>query len=452
MKKGEVTAFLSLIFLLLLTVTASVVESASIQVMKNRRRGDMDRALESVFAEYQREMLEEFDVFSLEGTYGTGEFNEENVIKRLEFYGMRDAEQKTEKIQFLTDESGNPFREQVIAYMKHRVGVSQMEELAGLTGEWKNQTGKAEVYEQDGTRVEKSLEESLKAEEQTLPEKDNPIGVVSSLKQIGLVNLVMKNKDVSNKAIEAGGMLTHRSLKKGWGDFKMRDDIEGVTANLYFASYLMEKFHAADQPYSEGKLSYELEFILNGEESDRENLEAVLKKLLGIRLASNYGYLLTDSGKKAEAGAMALALAGVIALPALTEVIKQGILLAWAFGESIMDLRALVSGGRVSLVKGREDWNLSLDGLLKLGTAEDTGVVKKTDQGLSYKEYLRMLLIFEKQEECTMRSLSMLENRIREKVGDSFQVDHCISKIKIKAKCHLRRKIYYEFGTEYGYQ
>ena len=169
-------------------------------------------------------------------------------------------------------------------------------------------------------------------------------------------------------------------------------------------------------------------------------------------MASNYGYLLTDSGKKAEAGTMALALAGVIALPALTEVIKQGILLAWAFGESIMDLRTLVSGGRVSLVKGREDWNLSLDGLIKLGTAEDTGVVKKTDQGLSYKEYLRMLLIFEKQEECTMRSLSMLENRIREKVGDSFQVDHCISKIKIKAKCHLRRKIYYEFGTEYGYQ
>lgn len=100
MKKGEVTAFLSLIFLLLLTVTASVVESASIQVMKNRRRGDMDRALESVFAEYQREMLEEFDVFSLEGTYGTGEFNEENVIKRLEFYGMRDAEQKQRRYNF----------------------------------------------------------------------------------------------------------------------------------------------------------------------------------------------------------------------------------------------------------------------------------------------------------------------------------------------------------------
>lgn len=452
MKKGEVTAFLSLIFLLLLSVTASVVESASLQVMKSRRRGDMDRALESVFAEYQREMLEEFDVFSLEGTYGTGEFDEENVIHRLEFYGMRDAEQNIEKIQFLTDESGRPFREQVIAYMKQKVGVSQMEELAGLTGEWKNQEGKAEVYEQDGMKVEKNLEETLKEEMQTLPEEDNPIGVVSSLKQLGLVNLVMKNKEVSNKAIDRNGMLSHRSLQKGWGEFKTRDDIEGITANLYFASYLLEKFGSVDQPHTEGKLSYELEFILNGKDSDRENLEAVLRKLLGIRFAANYGYLLTDNEKKAEAGAMALALAGVIALPALTEVIKQGILLAWAFGESIMDLRALVSGGRVSLVKGREEWQLSLDGLLKLGTAEDTGTAQQTEKGLSYKEYLRMLLTFEKQEDCSMRSLAMLENRIREKVGDSFQADYCISKIKIKAKCQLRRKICYEFGTEYGYQ
>ena len=53
MKKGEVTAFLSLIFILLMSVVASVVESASMQVLKNRKRGDMDRALESVFAEYQ---------------------------------------------------------------------------------------------------------------------------------------------------------------------------------------------------------------------------------------------------------------------------------------------------------------------------------------------------------------------------------------------------------------
>ncbi len=452
MKKGTVTAFLSLIFILLMSVVASVIESASIQVMKNRRRGDMDRALESVFAEYQRDMLEELDVFSLEGTYGTGEFSEEKITERLEFYGMKETDLKMEKIQFLTDESGRPFREQVIAYMKHRVGVSQIEELAGLTGAWKEQAGKNEQYEQEETNVGTQLEEALKAEEQTLPDKDNPIGIVFSLKKAGILNIVMKDKQVSERAVDSGGMLSHRTLRKGKGSFKIRDDTDSMTSKLYFASYLLEKFCAADVPYEEGKLSYELEYILNGGESDRENLESVLRKLSAIRLVANYSYLLTDGEKKAEAGAMAAALAGIIALPALTELIRQGILLAWAYGESVMDLRTLLSGRRVSLAKTRNEWKLSLAGLLKLGTEEDTGASENTKNGLSYKEYLRMLLTFEDQDACTMRSLEILEMRMQKKLGEWFRADHCISKIGVKANCKLRRGIFYEFTTEYGYQ
>lgn len=452
MKKGEVTAFLSLIFILLMSVVASLAESASIQVMKNRKRGDMDRALESIFAEYQRDLLEEFEIFSLEGTYGTGIFEEKNLMNRLEFYGMRSTEHRIEKIQFLTDESGRPFREQVIAYMKNKMGISELEELAGLTGEWKEQTGKTKQYEQEKNDAEKHLAESLQKEEQTLPEEDNPIQVISSIKKVGLINIVMKGKEVSDKLVEAERMLTNRSLNSGRGEFKIRDDTEGLTSNLYFTSYLLEKFRGADDQFKDGKLSYELEYIINGGASDRENLEVVLRKLSAIRLPANYAYLLTDEGKKAEAGAMAAALAGLIALPALTEMIRQGILFAWAFGESIMDLRTLLSGGRVSLTKTREEWQLSLSGLLKLGTKEDGGAGANTEQGLCYKDYLRMLLTFENADLCTMRSISALEMRMKNKLGEWFQADHCISKLNVREKCSLRRNIYYEFATEYGYQ
>ena len=452
MKKGAVTAFLSLIFILLMSVVASLVESASIQVMKNRKRGDMERAMESIFAEYQRELLEEFEVFSLEGTYGTGTFEEKNLTDRLDFYGMRNTKHHVEKIQFLTDESGRPFREQVLAYMKNKIGISELEELSGMTGEWKEQAGKTEQYEQEESNAEKHLTESLQKEEQALPEEDNPIQVIASIKKAGLINIVMKGKEVSDKVVEAKGMLTNRSLNSGKGEFKVRGDTEGVTSNLYFTSYLLEKFHGADDGFGEGKLSYELEYIINGGVSDRENLEAVLRKISAIRLPINYAYLLTDEGKKAEAGAMAAALAGLIALPALTEMIRQGILFAWAFGESIMDLRTLLSGGRVSLTKTREEWQLSLSGLLKLGTEEDGGAGKRGEQGLCYKDYLRMLLTFQNADLCTMRSLGALEMRLQNKLGEWFQVDHCISKLNVRENCSLRRNIYYEFATEYGYQ
>lgn len=365
---------------------------------------------------------------------------------------MRDTEHHIEKIQFLTDGSGRAFREQVLAYTKNKMGISELEELAGLTGEWKEQIGKTEQYEKEESDAQKHLDEMLQKEEQVLPEEDNPIQIISSIKKAGLIHIVMKGKKISDQFVEAEGMLTTRSLNTGRGEFPIRDDTEGVTSNLYFTSYLLEKFQGADDQLDDGKLSYELEYIINGGASDRENLEAVLRKLLLIRLPSNYAYLLTDEGKKAEAGAMAAVLAGLIALPSLTEVIRQGILFAWACGESIMDLRTLLSGGRVSLAKTREEWQLSLSGLLKLGTQEDGGTAAGSEKGLCYKDYLRMLLTFENADTCTMRSISALEMRMQKKVGEWFRADHCVSKLKVREKCSLRRNIYYEFATEDGYQ
>ena len=60
MVKGEITVFLSLVFLLLLTLVGALLESASIQLAKNERRADAGRAVESAFAEYQKDLLERY--------------------------------------------------------------------------------------------------------------------------------------------------------------------------------------------------------------------------------------------------------------------------------------------------------------------------------------------------------------------------------------------------------
>lgn len=79
MVKAEITAFLSLIFILLVTFIGGIMESASIQMAKSYRRTDMNRAMECVFAEYQRELLEEYDIFALEGTYECGEYSDKLI-------------------------------------------------------------------------------------------------------------------------------------------------------------------------------------------------------------------------------------------------------------------------------------------------------------------------------------------------------------------------------------
>ena len=131
MKRGEMTAFISLVFVLLVGLIGAVIESASVQTAKNYRRADMDRALQSVFAEYHRELLAEYDIFGIAAGYETGTFSFENIVNRLEFYEAAGMTQEAERLQLLTDDHGQPFKEQAVRYMKSRMGVDLVEELTG---------------------------------------------------------------------------------------------------------------------------------------------------------------------------------------------------------------------------------------------------------------------------------------------------------------------------------
>ena len=83
-------------------------------------------------------------------------------------------------------------------------------------------------------------------------------------------------------------------------------------------------FGAFTEAAKGGALDYELEYILGGKESDRENLEAVANKLVLLRFVPNYLYLQTNSTRQAEARAAAGTLCTLLAVPAVTEAAAQG--------------------------------------------------------------------------------------------------------------------------------
>lgn len=89
--------------------------------------------------------------------------------------------------------------------------------------------------------------------------------------------------------------------------------------------------------------------------------------MLAIREGMNYAYLLSDSGKVAECAALAAALVGVTLIPGLVEAVKQVLLLAWAFAESVLDVRLLLNGKRVAFQKDAATWKLSLSGAAGAG-------------------------------------------------------------------------------------
>lgn len=429
------------------------MESASIQLTKNYRRADMVRAAECIFAEYQKELLEEYEIFALEAGYETGAYAEEKVFERLQYYGAGNMEQEIQRVQMLTDNGCAAFYEQVTAYMEHKYGLDIVKGMMGKTDVWKQQEEKIDECTETEKQMQEELEGVLEENGGELPKEENPIEHVDILKSSPLLELVSpKEMQISQKSIVLGDTVSHRNLCRGYGDFSDVAAVPGTLSELLFGEYVTEHFSSAADKENSGVLDYQVEYILEGRGSDRENLEAVAGKLLMLRFVANYAYIQTDAEMKGEAEALALTLCSLLAAPAVTKAAAQAILLAWAYGESIVDIRALLAGNRVAFIKSKESWQLSLSSLLSLGTEKDKSDGADAQDGVSYTDYLKILLFLKNQDTVGIRTLDLIEQNLRTEFGQSyFHADQCISRIEFRSTCNLRRGITYQFPTYFGY-
>ena len=337
---------------------------------------------------------------------------------------------------------GIPFYRQAVRYMKNKIGLDSIEEDSSY---WEEQEKGGENFEKEETEVQENLESMLEETQENLPSENNPMESVSSIQKSNLLQIIVENPEqLSKKSIKKEELASVRTLNKGKGNFTEKQS--GVTDKFFFQKYLLEHFADITEKKEGGALDYELEYLIGGYENDQKNLEAVMKKILPIRLGINYVYLLTDETKKAEAEVLALSLCTLLTVPGITEVVKHAILLAWAYGEGLVDLRALASGKKVPLVKNKDNWNLQLSGLLHLGEqgVQDTG--QDSEEGMTYRDYVKGLLILKDKETLSMRALDLIEKNL------NLKADHCVTRIEAESRCKLRRGVEYEFSTYFGYQ
>ena len=83
---GAITVFLSLVSVLVLSLICTLAESARVQGARAQASAVTDLGLFSVFAEYDRDLLESFDVLFLDGSYGGGSFDQERIALQLRNY------------------------------------------------------------------------------------------------------------------------------------------------------------------------------------------------------------------------------------------------------------------------------------------------------------------------------------------------------------------------------
>ncbi len=477
MRKGYMTVFLALSLTLILSLVFTVIEGARISAIRMKFECAADIGMNSVLAEYHRELLEQYDLLFVDMSYGGSRADIGNTEAHLKNYmqknfrpegglvsgvGARDflaMSADTVRIgqySIASDEGGAVLKRQVTDYMadyplgaileKLNLGTSQIGQYGLETRDVGAERARYEAQIDEIGLPMEEVEEGVFAE---VP-LNNPADAANATRSSGVLNLVLENPSaVSAVKINGKEYLSHRARIQGTGMCADAAAVSGKPDELVFQVYLFEKCGYYGQEMEKSLLKYQIEYILAGKDVDWKNLEYVAKRLLRWREVANVIYILSDSAKVAEAKAAAGALAAVLMCPALLEPVAYTILFAWAYVESLQDVKTLLSGGRVPIMKTAADWKTGINSLTNV---RGSLAADSEGRGLNYKEYLQIMLFLQGSEQRAYRAMDIMEMDIRRTPGNArFRMDACFDTYQADLSVSSSFGYAYEMTRTYGF-
>lgn len=457
--RGSITVFLSLLILLFLLLICTVLEGVRIQGAKVRAAACLDMGLFSVFGEYEKNLLSDYHVFFLDGSYGTGNMKKEKITERLVFFMKQNADLTTETSdvdwfrvknittemeEFLTatDENGKAFLRQACLFME---GIEKTKEKNIGMLEAEKTKNKLRLFKQIKTEVMMLAE---KTEEEFQEQEEDKINLIKWLekkqKEDFLEEMVLSGFPVSFNEISEFEKVSERSCIEG----NMKIPRGSEKEENLFKDYLFFTFGNAVGQKERNGLQYEQEYLLKGNRSDRENLREVCEELLEIRWADNFLSVRKEEEKKKQAEEIIEIWKRQTEnrkvkkkdILVETENVKKTetelFLLAWAYQESIWDVKKLLLGFSVPLEKVQDEWETDTkfwltENYMELQTKEITDI-------WNYEGYLRLLFEMKQISNLPMKMLDLIEWEIKSKNETSnFRVDCCIGGMKVETKWQI---------------
>jgi len=465
-RKASITPFLSLVFLILMSFIFSMLQLTDYRTSCSDSRRMMESAIFSVFGEFQRELYDNYGIFALDGGYHGLGFQEDHVLRRLNYYGSQGIESSIQTLQLLTDQNGQAFKEQVLDAMEAKYGLNYVNDFLDKKDEWGSILLEGEKIMESGDNENRELDQLLLEEELELPEEDNPLPELKKMRNSPILSLVLpKGTEQSKLEISLESQVSKRTLRQGYGETPTRGNVDSLPSQLLLQQFMLKNFtHAlsekeeneddseAQEKIPNQTLQYELEYIIAGRSSDIKNLESVISRIFLIRLGINYAHVKSCKDKVNQARALAIVLAALARSPQVANSITQVLLASWAFAESIIDLRSLMKGNRVAIFKTDDNWYLQLSNIGKVASSNNKESSEDDKGGIRYSEYLRILLMMNNQDHIVYRTMDRVEENIKIIEGHAaFRMDAMIYRIHLDNKAEHAFGTTYEFPTQYGY-
>ena len=466
-KNGYLTVYMALCLTVILSLCLTIIDGARRNGAAMEAACVADIGLQSVLAEYHRQLLEQYNLFAIDSSYGTaehGSYNTEaHLLKYLDknlslddvflsgfFYrdilDLRVDGVKTTGVSIFTDDNGAVFRRRAVEAIQDDVGLSMLEELKGwLTTIEINGLDTADLQGEKEEADRQLSEFEYPEMEEVSIDTINPTKVLEEKRKLGILRQVVENEEMlSQNTLDLSGLVYSRMERNevSLGNIPpvRKEWTEALTERFFFQEYLLQYMGRYGQEMAEDALKYQIEYLIVGKDNDTENLRSIANRICALREAANAMYLWSDAEKRSEAELVADLICSVIALPEIAPVLEIVIILGWAYAESVYDVKTLFSGGRVPLMKDQNSWHYGLDGALS-GTLEDS---TSEGQGLSYADYLRIFMSLTGLDKLTGRAMNMVEADIRITPGnEAFCLDGCYDSVEFDIR------ISSGFGYEY---
>lgn len=485
----KIKAYLTIYLALSLTTLLSVVMVLLTGIRKNTTRMEEELALDtagwSALSEYHQELLKQYDLFFIDTSYGSGYPTLEAIGEHVKSYANKNLQNTNlidarlnmigiQEAEIATDCGGQVLKRQIVEYEENWFGLDALDSLLSEF----DVIGQEQITEDELLKKRDENEKRLAnepppikkmkkkryylgtgkteiiEEEEEVP-IENPADYVNSLRNKGILNLVIGDSaKISNKGISLEQYLSYRDdIMQGTGILSERMEADNsltkIKEEVFLNAYIFQKFGYYGREKEGAGLDYQVEYLLGGKETDMENLKETVNKLLLFREAANAAYLYGDAAKMAEISAMAASVAAVAVAPYLQPMLETSILFAWAYIESIQDVKLLLAGGKVPILKSTSDWQTSLSSILDF---RESTVSKTPSRGLSYQQYLSMFILTKKENELLFSMMDVMEMDIRRTdYNENFRMDGCVSGFCTAAefedtgggKCSFHRAYYY---------
>jgi len=417
-KKGSVTVFLMSILITMIMASLVFVHATRSVAGASYSDAVLELAGRSVLAEFDRRLKDEYGIFAFNGNEGV-------VAHRINLYASASFDKRIPNeipwrqgritdllrldLQKINVEIAqyslmdvDVFEEQISNYMNYllvQMGIDFIRSMwsKGEAGSGGNNNSSGNTQSED-----KVLRND--AEIQSLPSAGR------AQNGINIASVVANGIPSIDRIFDQGTM-----------NFK---------TNEYILSHF--KYRVGGNKEKVTFFENEVEYIIYGRMSDRENLRAFRTDFLLLRTPLNLAHILSDSQKRGQAQALANTF-GPKAPIAFAVIVA-----AWSLAEAENDARRLLDGKNVALIKTNRQWALTLANAINVtATTDEEGEIvdvnasprnsagyisPELDTGFSYADYLRLFLFLERRETKLLRTMDLIQLNFRGSYYEDFLI------------------------------